>query len=33
MAKVYSHGETTMLKSYIPKWMYATYTKRAFWGI
>jgi len=26
MAKLYSHGEMTMLKGYVPNSMYATYT-------
>jgi len=26
MAKLYSHGEMTMFKSYVPNSMYATYT-------
>jgi len=26
MAKLYSHGEMTILKSYVPNSMYATYT-------
>jgi len=30
MAKLYSHGEMTIFKSYVPNSMYATYTIRQY---